>query len=99
LLLAGYINQSGIQGFQGARLFTVLLKASGKIIEFEMGWRAEQAEILAVGPIPGVLGYAKWAAREAAESLGVQFFETTRELCSFAVGVVRPSLEKLEGSA
>ena len=97
LFLADYIGNSGLQSLLGPRLFCVLLRASGKILQYDIGWRAEEAEIIAVGPALG-FACALWGAREAADALGVPFFDDTNEMWSNAPHEIRLAPETQDGS-
>ena len=96
LFLADYLANSPLSDLLGSRLFSALLRASGVIIEHDIGWKAEEAEILAVGPAPTMFAYPLWAAREAGAALGVPFFDNTAAMWSYAIEATRLAPEAQE---
>lgn len=92
-LIEGFGEAPNWQNFMIPRLFTVLLAGYGRVVEHALGWRAEEAEILAIGPVPGIDGYARWGGREAATAIGVPYFETAIDLCAHARKIPRPLVE------
>jgi hypothetical protein len=74
-----YVTKTGLRALV-PRLFTGLLYATGKIICCDLGWRAEQAEIIAVSTVPGRNYAAWWGVTEAAETLGVPFIPAPMQL-------------------
>lgn len=81
LLLTEYAHNSGLLDFLGSRLLFGLVEGFGKILEYEAGWRFEQARILAIAP-PWDMArrWAYWAAAEAAEQVGARYFKSASTL-------------------
>ena len=79
LWLLDYVSNAGLETY-GGRCFSAVLRGSGKVVEHEMGWRAEAAEILVVGPTPTIAPAPRRFAEGAAEALGVPFEPSLRGL-------------------
>ena len=88
LWLLDYAGNAGL-GAYGGRCFTALLRASGKVIEYSMGWRAEAVEIIGVGCAPTIMGAPHRFAEAAAEALGVPFEPALRSLGYLALELER----------
>ena len=85
LWLMDYVG--GIRtSLQMQRAFTALLVAGGKVIELNMGWRAAEAEILAVSVAPTIMDkLSPRAAIEAAEAFGIPFEPSPLSLGGIAI--------------